>query len=57
VNRVIEASNTGCNDCNGAGETCAVCRQIPDNCRCETEHFVECPTCEGQPVEDDEAGE
>jgi hypothetical protein len=49
-----------CDECDGAGELCSVCGEIPDNCDCEEEHFIECEKCNGDGTveeEDEEEGD
>jgi hypothetical protein len=38
-----------CPDCNGCGEVCTVCNEVPDNCDCEfnQENYDECLMCHG----------
>lgn len=42
-----------CEECSGAGSTCATCGQVPDNCDCEhaganqEQGWVECEACHG----------
>lgn len=37
-----------CDDCNGAGENCTRCFELPDNCDCDGETFEDCATCDGR---------
>ena len=50
-----------CEDCDGVGGWCSVCKEAPDNCDCEDDceihHWMECSTCSGMGMIEDDDGD
>jgi hypothetical protein len=44
---IDDEKTTQCDECDGAGQYCEKCGQVPDNCDCEGENFVDCEPCNG----------
>lgn len=36
-----------CEECDGAGEHCPICKAHPENCDCENPEWWECKSCNG----------